>query len=75
MKKPKIILEHVERISRFKDNITFKGDYIRLRTYATALIQAIDERLKEKEPPSGFYFALTHSKKEVAKLRRKSKSA
>ena len=72
MKKPTEILEHVERISRFKDNIRFKGDYVRLREYARHLIKAIDERLKEKDTPFSFYTAITHTPAQIKKLRKQS---
>lgn len=72
MKNPTIILEHVARIARFKQ-ITHKGDLIRLKEYAEYMIKEIDKKLAQKETPPGFYFALTHTRKEVAKLRRKSK--
>ena len=75
MKKPTEILEHVERISRFKDQIRFRGDYIRLKEYAQYLIKAIDKCLEEnasyKESVS-FYAGITHTPAQIKKLRRQS---
>ena len=71
MKKPTEILEHVERISRFKDQIRYRGDYIRLKEYAQYLIKAIDKRLKEKDTVS-FYAGITHTPAQIKRLRKQS---